>query len=325
MKILLDGYLDNNLGDDAMLLLAAEGLSEHELFTASADLKIDNVKYSEAKSGYDCYLKVIGSGFILDKMRWMLYRVRDMRAERKYSPKRAVINCNISGFKNKAAEKLTQCQLRGYDFITVRDSYSYEYIKKNIPNVHCEQYPDMVFSMPESMIPDVQSEEILGIAVHNRADCGALARVADGYIEETGKQVVLLCFDTGVENDVLAAERVYNAARYREMIKIVSYTSISDMILNMKRCEVILGIRFHSIILSARMNIPFVPMAYSDKTVNALKSIGYNNMIYPSYGFKTEDVLKSILGAKPYNLDRSIIEDARMHIIKFNEYIKQQV
>ena len=35
MKILLDGYIDSNLGDDLMLALAARGLADNELYTTS--------------------------------------------------------------------------------------------------------------------------------------------------------------------------------------------------------------------------------------------------------------------------------------------------
>ena len=324
MRILLDGYADNNFGDDLMLTLAAMGLGEHELYTFSDKLHIANVEHTQAKSGFDAYLKVTGSGFLIHNNMGMLYRLRDMRAERKYAPKRTVINCNISQFINKTAEKLIQRQLASYDFITVRDTASCDYIRKKLPQTYCEKYPDMVFSLPDSMIPDVNTENALGIAVHNSADCAALSQVADGYIKETGKKVILLCFDTGLENDTKAAEKVYGGAEYKSMIEITRYTGISDMLANMKRCGVIIGIRLHSVILAARMNIPFVPMAYSDKTINALKEIDYNGAVYPSEGFDAEAVLQDVINAKPCDMDKKIITEAEKHIKEFEKYLKRQ-
>ena len=324
MRILLDGYADNNFGDDLMLTLAAMGLGEHELYTFSDKLHIANVEHTQAKSGFDAYLKVTGSGFLIHNNMGMLYRLRDMRAERKYAPKRTVINCNISQFINKTAEKLIQRQLASYDFITVRDTASCDYIRKKLPQTYCEKYPDMVFSLPDSMIPDVNTENALGIAVHNSADCAALSQVADGYIKETGKKVILLCFDTGLENDTKAAEKVYGGAEYKSMIEITRYTGISDMLANMKRCGVIIGIRLHSVILAARMNIPFVPMAYSDKTINALKEIDYNGAVYPSEGFDAEAVLQDVINAKPCYMDKKIITEAEKHIKEFEKYLKRQ-
>lgn len=316
MKILLDGYLDNNLGDDLMLALAAQGLKEHELFIKSD--KFENIAYTDKNSGFDWYLKVIGSGFQIYNNSGILYRLREMHAEKRYAQKRAVINCNISPFINKTAERVIKHQLKGYDFVTVRDGVSEEYVKNS------EKYPDIVFSLPDSMIPDVACENLLGIAVHNSADSNVLAQAADKYIEETGNKVLLLCFDGGKENDAKSAKLVYEQSKNKGKIEIIEYTSISEMLSNMKRCSVILGIRTHSIILSARMGIPFVPVAYSDKLTHILKDIGYSDAIYTP-DTSADVLIRAISNAKPFEIDKSIITSAQNHILKFNEYIKQQV
>ena len=55
LRILLDGYIDGNFGDDLMLYLAADGLKEHKLYITSP--KLDIAEYTEEKSGFDCSLK----------------------------------------------------------------------------------------------------------------------------------------------------------------------------------------------------------------------------------------------------------------------------
>ena len=82
------------------------------------------------------------------------YRMLICTAKNGIQKNRAVINCNISGFVNRVAEKVYKKQISGYDFVTVRDRYSYKYITKNIPNVKCEKYPDMVLSLSDKMIPN---------------------------------------------------------------------------------------------------------------------------------------------------------------------------
>ena len=124
LRILLDGYIDGNFGDDLMLYLAADGLKEHKLYITSP--KLDIAEYTEEKIGFDCYLKVTGSGFLIHNNKGIAYRMRDMYREKRYSKNRAVINCNISGFVNRIAEKVIQKQISDYDFVTVRDSSSYE-------------------------------------------------------------------------------------------------------------------------------------------------------------------------------------------------------
>ena len=306
LRILLDGYIDGNFGDDLMLYLVANGLKEHKLYITSP--KLDIAEYTEEKIGFDCYLKVTGSGFLIHNNKGIAYRMRDMYLEKRYSKNRAVINCNISGFVNCVAEKVIQKQISDYDFVTVRDRYSYEYITKNIPNVKCEKYPDMVLSLSDEMIPNVHSENALGISVHKSADINLLAEIADRFINETGKNVCLLCFNTGLEDDVSVANQVYG----------------NDMLKNIKRCGAILGIRFHSTILAIRMGIPVVPIAYSDKTKNALNEIGYSGKICDVNNIDTDEVLRSILNAVPYKLDNNIIKSAENHIKRFDEYIKRQ-
>ena len=43
------------------------------------------------------------------------------------------------------------------------------------------------------------------ISVHKSADINLLAEIADRFINETGRNVCLLCFNTGLEDDVSVA------------------------------------------------------------------------------------------------------------------------
>ena len=192
MKIFLDGYADRNLGDDLMLTLAAKGLSGHEIYTGMNMPDMENVRKTKVKSGFDCYLRVTGSGFQIYNNLGILYRLCDMARERRYAKTRAVIGCNISSFINSAAESAIRANLRQYDFITVRDSFSLDYIRKNIPSARCEKYPDIVFSIPDEMIPAAACENLLGISVTRGTDYTLLAETADRYINETGNGVLLL-------------------------------------------------------------------------------------------------------------------------------------
>ncbi len=320
MKILLDGYIDSNLGDDLMLALAARGLADNELYTTSEKLNIENVRFTGKRRGYDYCLKVIGSGFLLHNNSGIPYRLREMSEERRSAKKLAVIGCSLSAFTGKAAEMVIRRQLSDYDFITVRDNFSYDYIKKNVPRANCEKYPDMAFSLPDEWIPDIKSEGMLGISVHNSVSPYMLAAAADGYIEKTGRGAILMCFNTGAENDSLAAENVLKAVRNKDNVEIVRYTTIQNMLCNMKRCGVIMGIRLHSIVLAARMGIPFVPVAYSEKTTRVLEDINYTGTVY---GTDCRGILKSLLLPPPFTLDTAIINSAKKHIIRFNEHINK--
>ena len=56
LRILLDGYIDGNFGDDLMLYLAADGLKEHKLYITSP--KLDIAEYTEEFDKADLQLRV---------------------------------------------------------------------------------------------------------------------------------------------------------------------------------------------------------------------------------------------------------------------------
>lgn len=321
VRILLDGYFDHNFGDDLMLTLAAKSLKEYELYVPDRKINLENADYTSQKTGFDAYLKVTGSGFQIYNNLGIAYRMRDMHRETRRAPMRAAVSCNISPFINRAARTAINMQLSSYDLITVRDSYSYEYIRQNVPNVRCGVYPDIVFSLPDSMIPDIKCENLLGVAVRAGADAQKIAAAIDGYTQKTGSGALLLCFDTGSENDAQAAERIKQNAKYADKIEIITYENITDMLANMRRCAVILSIRFHSIVLAARMGIPFVPFAYSDKTVNALTDLEFSGKIFRTDDFDAADVTQELLTVKRFLLPEDTAGKAKLHMEKFKELL----
>lgn len=323
MRILLDGYFDYNLGDDLMMTLVAMGLREHEVFLPSKKLRIDSAKYTDEIKNFDAYVKVTGSGFVIRDNLGVIYRMRDTRRENKYSKKKAVIGCNISNLRGMALRAVIK-QLEGYGLITVRDQFSYNFVKENLPSANCELYPELVFSMPDDMIPDLPCENRLGIALRGGAQSETLAKIADGYVEKTGNCVSILCFDAGDEDDLHLAKNVMERVVNKDKIEIVEYKSIEQILGEIKRCSVMLGIRYHSIILALIMGIPFVPLSYSSKTVNVLREVGYEEEVPFVKTVKAEDILERLLSAKPFKLDKSVREEAKKHIVKLNEFLQKQ-
>lgn len=324
MRILIDGYFDHNLGDDLMLTLAANGLKEHELYVPSKEIRLENAAYSSAKNGFDAYLKITGDGFRLHNTRGVFYRMRDISREKNYAPYRAVLGCSISEPINDISAAVIKRHLAVFDCITVRDDYSLDYIKENLPEKNADCYPDMVFSLPDSAVPDTACEGYLGIAVHNSVCCETVAAIADKHTEETGRKTLLLCFDTGREGDAFAAERAAAASKYKDMIEIIRYENISDMLSHMKCCSCIVGARLHSIILAARMGIPFVPLIYSEKTSRVLGGIGYKGKAYRAADADASEIAAAALEAKPFELNPGITELSKKHIEKFRQYIERQ-
>ena len=138
MKILLDGYFDRNLGDDLMLTLAARGLKEHEIYVPPHEINIGNARYTQAKSGFDAYLKVTGSGFVIYNTLGAAYRLRDAYREAKYAPRRAVISCNIGPFANAIGEAAAKprhfVSSDGFDVYVGRNNTQNDYLTLKFAN-----------------------------------------------------------------------------------------------------------------------------------------------------------------------------------------------
>ncbi len=321
MKIFLDGYFDKNLGDDLMMTLAARSLTEHELYSPVGATEIENVRQTDEKKGFDWILRVIGSGFLIRNNSDVLYRVREILRDTRRARRRAVIGCNIDSFPNALIERVIGEDIKRYDYISVRDSFSQLYIQKNILHTRCERYPDMVFSLPDGMLPSVRRENILGISVREGMDCLGAARAADAYSDAVGADVLLMCFDTGGENDEAAANIIYSLSKRKKKFDIVKYDNISNMLKNLGRCSVILGVRLHACVLAARMNIPFVPAVYSEKTRRALSYAGYAGEYADASSLDSARILRKLIDAPPPDFSYDVFTAAKGHIEGFKKYI----
>lgn len=340
MNIYLNGYLDRNFGDDMMLRIIAYRYREHKFYinVPKDELFIpfenepniyqlspdDDIKF-------DIGLTVTGSGFIVRGVTSVLYFIKEEFARRKKIKglKTAAIGCNIGPYKGLVGKTLVKWKIKSYDLISVRDRPSYEFIKKYAPKTSVNIFPDLVFSMPDEWIPNVKNEGFLGISTYrcsfksNLQYYKIIAQTADKFIEKTNKKVLLFAFDMEQENDLCAAYTILSLMNYKDSAEIISHIDDGTNILyNLKRCSVALSIRFHMAITAARIGLPFVPVAYSDKTVNALKEFGYNGEIFNIRNITAEKLLSAIYAAKPLANVFKLKEETRRHSDCLKQLIK---
>ena len=331
MNILLKGYIDRNFGDDLMLRIAARGLKDHNVLL---DVPENDLAYIYERYGLPHYsggdfqseCTVTGSGFIIRSKIGMLYRTKEILEQRRSKAKKAVLGCNISDFTVTGAEWLIRRHISGYDFITVRDSYSHNYIRRNTPRVKCEYYPDIVFSIPDSMLFETENEGALGITAYNPLGRNSvevfrkLAYTADNFIEKTGKKVLIFAFDTGLENDSAAARSIARFCRNIENVEIIDNDANDAILKNLPRCSKLIAIRFHGMVLGLRMGIPIVPIAYSNKMLNVLRDLEYRGKIFGASEFESEELLEqAVEPGTQYTLSEEIPKLAGMHIKRFLE------
>ena len=242
--------------------------------------------------------------------------------------KTAVIGCNIDPFCGRAGELAVRYELSSYDLITTRDKKSEEYISRVRGAGQGKCFPDIVFAMPKEWLYE-KKPEALGICAYRRGGADnlvfyrRLARAADSYIEKCGKRVLLFAFDIESENDLAAAVTIRSLCRHPEMTEIIAHTDNGSSILaGLARCERLIAVRFHSMVMSLLAKIPFMPVCYSEKSVNMLKDLNYDGKIYELDNV-TEDALIgfALNGGSAFALPEATAENARSHFELFKKDI----
>jgi polysaccharide pyruvyl transferase WcaK-like protein len=219
-------------------------------------------------------------------------------------------------------------KLTKFRLITCRDQVSYHWLLRNTrkPEIYC--LPDILFSLPEEWLPRVKAPNKLGISMMHRAgdreNCAyyrAMAEIADEWIRKTGKDVLLMAFDTGKEDDVFACRRVQSLMQFPHRTEIISHTEGTEIPEAFAQCEKIIGARFHATVLALRMGIPVYPLIFREKVRNLLKDLQFP---FPSCDLDAidhaslHDFLES--DQNPHPLKQEIRTRAREHVQLFKQH-----
>ena len=305
MNIILQPFIDNNLGDDLMIKLFAKKFKQHKIIILSDDT-LFNSGFKEEKNIIfyspnmyedvfkiaDIHIIIGGSMFILKiqsikdavKLRYRYFESKKLKKiAKKNNIKTAVIGANLGPFdKNNYGLMLAKYELNTKDFITVRDKYSYQTLYySNCVNIsnNVTEYPDIVYGLRKYLPSDeINKKYGLGISAYrstnkkqNYENYLAYAKISDEFISKTGKKVAIFSFDSEDQNDLISAYYIKEFSEYPEMIEIVPYLRNIELFLEkFSLCENFLATRFHSAILSQVYDIPFYALGYSNKMKNLM-------------------------------------------------------
>lgn len=305
MKIVLNAYLDNNIGDDLMISLFASYFSQHDIYLCVDNniVKkpfegINNINFFRSEelvtilNDTDLHVTIGGSLFTLTNYKTWIYfykRIKLSRILKRKNIKSAIIGCNLGPFdKRNVGFFLAKEEMWTKDLITVRDKESFNKLSGKLKNINLHHYPDIVFNMENNQEKKAKTN-ILGISVYrslsnnidNWQTYESLAKIADSYIEETKGKVKLLAFDCERENDLIGAYYIKKLSKYPENVEIIPYLSnIDKFLVEFSTCDMIIAIRFHSAVLAGVYNIPFIPIAYSNKMKNLITDNKKESKVY---------------------------------------------
>lgn len=362
MNILVKAYLDNNLGDDIMVIMLARELKNHKLFIESNDKSkqvafqgLDNIsfikgslkkgikKWLDTRRRYDTIIYIGGSIFQIYNVRHLLYFINNLlqlMILRVLGLKILVVGSNTGPYKIRMGKYIINFILSLCSVVTLRDKQSYNSVNLLSNDKAMHYFPDIVLSYNGVNSNCEKHNNSLGISAYrsiikpdkNYDFNSKIAEIANHYIELTGGKVFLFAFDSEAENDIASAYNIYKmiSPQNRSLVEIIVYTGdVENFITEFKKCSVLIAVRFHSAILAMKYGIPFLPIIYSNKTGNLLEDIHYKG---PKYYLddlskvNVEQTVEELINRKNLcrNISSQYIETSSGHLRTIRSFLESE-
>lgn len=239
-----------------------------------------------------------------------------------------IIGSNYGPERTSAFRESVKGLFSFVESVSLRDNFSYNIFKDN-PRVKCA--PDVIFQLAVGTKCKAQSN-IVGFSLINITSRALLSEYAEAYEEFTlhhigraiaeGKRVRLLSFCT-FEKDKQECERIVAKLdeEARKQVEIVAYEGDIESFLNsMREVDLLYASRFHAAILGIAMQIPTIPVVYSDKTLNVLRDLEYNGDIVDIRSIG--DISKSLsTQVMEHNVVEELCKKAQSHFQAIDELV----
>ena len=357
-KVLIDAYLEKNLGDDLFVKILLDKYPNvkwyinaqkkySDIFKKYNNVKILNdsilrriinrfditkkisIKIQSIK--YDAIMIIGGSLFMEDcySDTVLEYRKKIISIFNKRNKKIFILGANFGPYKTKGFLEKYKNIFSLCDDVCFRDNYSFE-LFSDMNNVRCAS--DIVFQLNKEIVNKIDNN--IGISIINLKNREGLNNYKDRYenkiidLLEYGckinKKFTLFSF-CEYEGDKESIENIMNKInkKYTSDIRIVNYNGDIDyFIKRFSEMESIIGTRFHSIILSQLFKQNIFPIIYNEKSLNTLKDLGLSDIqcdIKEFCNMKEEDIINKMNNNKI--CCDEIIESSKKHFNKFEMFL----
>lgn len=361
-RILLCAYYAKNLGDDLFLKILFERYPsiKWELLTANKHYKeifreYKNVKiipsYRELIFGkliinpfflvndfllkyhkYDGVIFIGGSIFMQSPAWVKRFKERSylLSTFKSKNRKAFIVGSNFGPYKEQIFLKKYKELFKEVDDVCFRDTHSYNLFKK-IENVRMA--PDIVFSL-KKIYSDYKEKKVGfsvinlekrdGLSLYSEAYKNKMIELIEKYID-LGYRVNMYSFCNN-EGDLETIKLIKKgiSGRYQKNIEVVEYKgNIEEFLTCFSTCEIVIGNRFHSIILALLFNQSVFPIIYSDKTYNVLSDLKMENKSCRISEIEKLDVSEVISQAANNKLkNRRVLKDADLQFEKLDDYLE---
>jgi colanic acid/amylovoran biosynthesis protein len=198
-----------------------------------------------------------------------------------------IIDANFGPYRSAKFPDLIRRILGEAEDVCLRDVESYERFA-DLGNVRLA--PDAGFTI-QPTTSDTVADAVISVmdlrSTHGEATANSYERACAEAVRslvDSGKSVCLMSF-CQFQGDAAAAERIRSLAGaprpLASEVRIYEYSGdLDDAIGVLSNAGMIIGTRFHAIVIGLALGVPTLPIVYSRKTANMLNEIGYSGPIF---------------------------------------------
>lgn len=338
MKVYLEAYFNKNLGDDLFLYIISKRYKNHTFYSITPNMNYDfhNFKLSSNLLKYKVINKLKLEKFIQQKYDMILTvggsmymennKNQDLMPKKK---KQFILGSNFGPYKSREYFDKAHKLFESAEDVCFREKYSYE-LFKDVKSVRYAS--DIVFNLDTKDIKITNRKR----AIISVIDCNT--KIDEKYQEKYEEKIIeliyflikkkyeicLMSFCKN-ENDEVAIERIIEKIdlKYKKNVEKYYYNgNIEEALNNMGDSTLIIGSRFHAMMLGLLLGKTIIPINYSKKTNHILEENGINAKsidINDIENFNTEDISDKDLN---YKADISKLKvDARKQFEILDKYL----
>jgi colanic acid/amylovoran biosynthesis protein len=352
LRIAVDAYFNNNLGDDLFLEILLNRYEEavfdfmvRDISACKAFMNSPRVNFKSRKQvlrnikNYEAYIFIGGSLFQEPKYwkkQWKIFNFT-VSLFNLFKKSTFVLGCNFGPVKTELYRRSYTKTFKKLTHITVRDQYSFNALKELKTNLTV--HPDIVLSMKNNNKIN-KNNKVVGISVIDWPRNKNFQEYLDfnlnliqQLILEENKLVRLFSFqNTEHISDLKIINKIIDKLdeSIREKIDIVSYDGDIRSFLNKySECHAMVTSRFHSLILSLIYEQSIFSIIYSNKTLQTTEFLDLSIDSLVLNSLKSSDVneVKDIVVDNKINYDKrklsSLSQDAEKHFEKLDKVIRK--
>lgn len=359
-KILINAYINGNLGDDLFVKILCERYPNTQFYLIGEKRykqffgKIQNLHYIEENGIKKCVVKMnniirklmkkrrvslnerlqkkyinqmdtvvmIGGSMFIEQSNW-----KDAVEERRsiFDKKIYVLGCNFGSYTSKEYLLAYKNLFSKAEDVCFRDTYSY-HLFEELENTRVA--PDIILNLKQKQ--EIK-EKYFVISVIDPNKEKKLAKYQNEYVTQMieivncltkeNEMVVLMSF-CEKEGDLFIVNKIFKEVNNKEKVKIYNHTNIEKSLSILQKSKGIIATRFHACVLAFLYNKKVIPIIYNEKTLNMLNDFSYTGVYFTLEQFGKIPAEQIVDKLKKQNKNKTVpIQLANQQFLKLDQYL----